>query len=230
MNEKQMFNKKIQDFENKRLNFEKKKQSIIDVALKKKTDELDKKIKKVKNYLKEFSKKQIDFNDYSRIKGKINNLQSKKGKINKNNFEIGDQVKVERYGQVGTIIEKKKNKFKVVLGQFEIYFESKDLVPNNDIIKREEKSIKNNTVKRSKHNLNLDLRGYRFEEVKFALEKHIDDLILSNIKKFSVIHGFGTGAVKKAVYEFIKGKDYIKSHRLGKEGEGLAGVTVIELK
>lgn len=230
MIEKQMFNKKIQDFENKRLNFEKKKQSIIEVALKKKTDELDKKIKKVKNYLKELSKKQINFNDYSRIRGKINNLQSKKVKINKTNFEIGDQVKVERYDQVGTIIDKKKNKFKVVLGQFEIYFESKDLVPNNDILKREEKRIKNNTVKRTNHNLNLDLRGYRFEEVKFALEKHIDDLILSNIKEFSVIHGFGTGAVKKAVDEFIKGKDYIKSHRLGKEGEGLAGVTVIELK
>ena len=75
----------------------------------------------------------------------------------------------------------------------------------------------------------LDLRGVRFEEVKELMDKAIDDALLSNTPYIRVIHGFGTGAVRKAVYDYIKKSRYIKSHRYGQEGEGLNGVTVITL-
>jgi DNA mismatch repair protein MutS2 len=76
----------------------------------------------------------------------------------------------------------------------------------------------------------LDLRGFRFEEVKPALEQAIDKALFSNQKNLRVIHGFGTGAVRKAVYDIIKKHTHIQSYRYGTEGEGLNGVTVLTFK
>ena len=54
--------------------------------------------------------------------------------------------------------------------------------------------------------------------------------MLSGLSTLRIIHGFGSGAVRKAVYEYIKYSPYITSHRYGGEGEGLNGVTIITLK
>lgn len=83
---------------------------------------------------------------------------------------------------------------------------------------------------KKKASFELDLRGYRFEEVKEAMDQAIDSAILTGIQSMRIIHGFGSGAVRKAVYDYIRSSSYIKSSRFGGEGEGLNGVTIITLK
>ena len=78
--------------------------------------------------------------------------------------------------------------------------------------------------------LSLDLRGKRFEEVRDLMDSYIDQAILANLETVSIIHGFGTGAIRKAVWEYLKHCPYAKSYRFGQEGEGLNGVTVVKLK
>ena len=78
--------------------------------------------------------------------------------------------------------------------------------------------------------LSLDLRGKRYEEVKDLMDSYIDQAILGNLESVSIIHGFGTGAIRKAVWEYLKNCPYVKSYRYGQEGEGLNGVTVVKLK
>jgi DNA mismatch repair protein MutS2 len=78
--------------------------------------------------------------------------------------------------------------------------------------------------------MQLDLRGVRYEDVHDMIDKFIDNAILSNISQVSIVHGYGTGAVRKAVQEYIRKSSVIKSSRYGKEGEGLMGVTVCTLK
>ncbi len=78
--------------------------------------------------------------------------------------------------------------------------------------------------------LSLDLRGKRVEEVNYLLEQYFDQALLGNLDQVSIIHGFGTGAVRKAVQEFLKNKPYVKNYRYGGEGEGLNGVTIVYLK
>jgi DNA mismatch repair protein MutS2 len=95
-------------------------------------------------------------------------------------------------------------------------------------VKKEKKS---HTSKPTSHYIfQLDLRGYRYDDVKPALDQAIDQAMLSNQPSLRVIHGYGTGAVKKAVYEQIKNHPEIKSYRYGQEGEGLTGATVIYFK
>ncbi len=78
--------------------------------------------------------------------------------------------------------------------------------------------------------LSLDLRGKRYEEVASLMDSYLDQAILGNLETVTIIHGFGTGAIRKAVWEYLKQCPYAKSYRFGQEGEGLNGVTVVKLK
>ncbi|HBG33713.1 MAG: hypothetical protein A2084_03600 [Tenericutes bacterium GWC2_39_45] len=147
---------------------------------------------------------------------------------------IGDQVYIIPYQQYGKIEGIKNDEFRVVFGKFDLYFKSTDLRKD-----QEKKEIKK-TIRQEKPNIGqtpekkatfeLDLRGYRFEEVKDAMDQAIDRALLSGLASMRIIHGFGSGAVRKAVYDYIRTSPYIKTSRFGVEGEGLNGVTIITLK
>ena len=92
------------------------------------------------------------------------------------------------------------------------------------------KKVTESTVPEKKGSFELDLRGYRFEEVKDAMDQAIDSALLSGLQTLRIIHGLGSGAVRKAVHDYINKSPYIKSKRFGGEGEGLNGVTIITLK
>ncbi len=76
----------------------------------------------------------------------------------------------------------------------------------------------------------IDLRGMTGEEAWLAVDKYLDDAVMYNIKSVHLIHGKGTGALKNALWKFLRGDKRIASFRIGKYGEGDGGVTVVELK
>lgn len=148
-------------------------------------------------------------------------------------FKVGDHVFIKSYDQTGIITQKVKNQYKVKFGMFELLFDSKDLkITDEPIVQRKttkQKAIESKPIV-SDVKMELDLRGYRFEDVKEELEKFLDTAVLNHMRSVRIIHGFGTGAVRKAVYDVIKNSPYVDSYRYGGEGEGLNGVTIIALK
>jgi len=76
----------------------------------------------------------------------------------------------------------------------------------------------------------IDLRGRNGEEARLELDKYFDDATVAGISTLRVIHGKGTGALKKYLWEFFRTDKRIKSYRLGNWGEGDTGVTIVELK
>lgn len=163
--------------------------------------------------------KQLDFDDLPK-------------EVNRE-LKVGDHVFIKSYDQNGVITQKVKNQFKVKFGMFELMFDAKDLKPTEEPTIRP-RTIKAKTVENkpvvSDVKMELDLRGYRFEDVKDELEKFLDNAVLNHMRTVRVIHGFGTGAVRKAVYDVIKSSPYVNAYRYGGEGEGLNGVTIITLK
>ncbi len=76
----------------------------------------------------------------------------------------------------------------------------------------------------------VDLRGMMTDEAILALDRFLDNAVMGRLETVTVIHGKGTGAVRKAVREHLKRSKYVKSFRPGRYGEGEDGVTVVELK
>ena len=76
----------------------------------------------------------------------------------------------------------------------------------------------------------LDIRGYETLEAESVVENYLDAAVMAKLETVTIIHGKGTGALRKAVHEILKRSKAVKSFRLGRYGEGEAGVTVVELK
>ena len=77
--------------------------------------------------------------------------------------------------------------------------------------------------------MEIDLRGMTVDEALDALEKYLDDAILSRYPSVRIIHGMGTGALRKGIWEYLKGQKGVRSFRYGDASEGSIGATVVEL-
>lgn len=146
-------------------------------------------------------------------------------------LQVDDEVKVLSYGQKGVLIEKvSATEWIVQIGILKMKLHQSEL----EYVKPEKQKAPavTATVKgRDSHvRLELDLRGERYEDALLRTEKYLDDAILSNYHQVSIIHGKGTGALRKGVQQYLKRHPRVKSYRFGDAGEGGHGVTVVELK
>ena len=147
-------------------------------------------------------------------------------------FKVGDEVFVKGWQRNGKITKINKDKYEVLVGNFTVTFTKNELSVAKTVTKPVTKPKKYNApgpVKKEAK-LECDLRGFRYEEVAPELDLFIDKAYLAGLSQIYVIHGFGTGAVRKACYEFFKKCPHVKSTRFGGEVEGLNGVTVVYLK
>ena len=76
----------------------------------------------------------------------------------------------------------------------------------------------------------IDLRGMILDDAIVAVDKYLDDAVMSHHNVVTIIHGRGTGVLKAGITEFLKGNRSVKSFRMGALSEGSDGVTVVELK
>ncbi|MFJ3386251.1 endonuclease MutS2 [Lysinibacillus sp. NPDC086135] len=146
------------------------------------------------------------------------------------NLVVGDEVKVLSYGQRGTLLEKVSDtEWVVQMGILKMKISDSDL----EYIKPEKEPVQRmaGVKNRNSHvKLELDLRGERYEDAIIRTEKYIDDALLANYGRVSIIHGVGTGALRQGIQSYLKKHKRVKSFRFGEAGEGGLGVTVVELK
>ena len=76
----------------------------------------------------------------------------------------------------------------------------------------------------------LDIRGMETLEAEGVVEQFIDSAVMGRLETVTIIHGKGTGALRKMVHDLLRRNKAVKSYRLGVYGEGEAGVTVVTLK
>ncbi len=76
----------------------------------------------------------------------------------------------------------------------------------------------------------IDLRGLMGDEAWLAVDKYLDEAMVANFERVRLIHGKGTGALRNALWQRLKGDRRVASFRIGAYGEGDGGVTIVELK
>ncbi|MFY4774659.1 endonuclease MutS2 [Metabacillus sp. RGM 3146] len=152
-------------------------------------------------------------------------------KKTEHSLKAGDEVKVSSFNQKGHLVEKTGDKeWQVQIGIMKMKVKESDLQYLGTPKEIENKPLA--TVKgRDYHvSLELDLRGERYENALMKVEKYLDDAVLAGYPRVSIIHGKGTGALRKGVQEFLKNHRSVKNARFGEAGEGGSGITVVELK
>ncbi|MHC8966925.1 endonuclease MutS2 [Priestia aryabhattai] len=146
-------------------------------------------------------------------------------------LQAGDEVKVLSWGQKGTLVEQvSNNEWQVQMGIMKMKVKEKDLQYISSPKPVETKPLAMVKGKDYHVNLELDLRGERYENALIRVEKYIDDALLANYPRVSIIHGKGTGALRKGVQEYLKNHRSVKNIRFGEASEGGSGVTVVEFK
>ena len=192
--------------------------------------------KEAKELLEELKNMQtLEYKEHelANIKHKIKNMNvnSDDNVLFEEELVIGDYVYIKPYEKNGNILRIKKDKYSVQMGQFVMDFNKKDLIKAAKPKDKPQKQTRLSGYNPAAHaSLSLDLRGKRYEEVKDLMDSYLDQAILANLENVTIIHGFGTGAIRNAVQEYLKKCPYVKSYRYGQEGEGLNGVTVVKLR
>lgn len=78
--------------------------------------------------------------------------------------------------------------------------------------------------------IEINLLGKTVDEGIAELDKYLDDAYLAHLPSVRIVHGKGTGALRKGVHNYLRRVKYVSSFRLGEFGEGDAGVTIVEFK
>ena len=189
-------------------------------------DELQSARKAIREHLKENSEK------YDPVEKKRDENYVLPRKLKK-----GDEVVIMTLGTNATLLEDpdKSGNVRVQAGILQTRVKVKDLklIENEVTVQSGDKKLKvsSYTVSRStSFKDEIDLRGMTGDEAWLAVDKYFDEAILAGFRKVRLIHGKGTGALKVALWKFLKGDKRISSFRIGQYGEGDGGVTVVELK
>ncbi|MBO4429284.1 MAG: endonuclease MutS2 [Clostridia bacterium] len=148
---------------------------------------------------------------------------------------VGDEVIIVSINKKGVVRETDGKTVTVVAGNMTMKLkpDALMLIDGEDVTYREKPQKKTHAGgDREIRSMSgeIDLRGQYGDDACFMLDKFIDEAKMSGLGEIRVIHGKGTGALRKAVTAFLKADQRIKSTRIGGLGEGDTGVTVAELK
>lgn len=167
-----------------------------------------------------------------------NNLQADDGDyVLPRAVRIGDRVFVKTLGSEAEIIsiDEKKNTVQVQSGMLKMKADISDL----RLIGAKKQPQKTNYGSRTVHtgskitssaSSSIDLRGTTVEEAILDLDKFIDGVLRTGLNEITIIHGKGTGALRKGIHIHLRKHPNIRTFRVGTFGEGEEGVTIAELK
>ena len=148
-------------------------------------------------------------------------------------IKIGDNVYVKSLEKVGEVqkINEKKREYQVKIGILttNVKFENCRKVDLHTI-KEDVKVTLSKEFSNKAFSFEINLIGQRVDEALFNLDNYLSEAILHNCEEIRIVHGKGTGILRKAVQDFLKTSVHIESFRLGKYGEGESGVTIAKLK
>ena len=170
--------------------------------------------------------------------GMIKEPAKPKKEYKPSDFKLGESVKVLSMNINGTVASLPDNKgnLTVQMGILRSQVNISDL----EIIDEKPAYLKKTTraggkgkIKMSKSlsvSTEINLLGKTVDEAIAELDKYLDDASLAHLSSVRIVHGKGTGALRKGIHQYLRRQKHVRSFRLGVFGEGDAGVTIAELK
>lgn len=219
---------------------EKEKKDILRKA-KSEADEFLKDInKKVENVIKQIRESDAKKDVIKEAKKIISEIKEEAEKLYSPNveaeagfgeFNIGSYVLIKNTATSGRIIQidKEKNKAVIESGSIKMLVDLGDLVINNSVqLNKPEPHY--HSMRSDATHYRLDIRGKKSDEAEFEIIKFIDNSYMSGLDRIEILHGKGTGALKKTVKNILDKHEKVKNYYFAPIEFGGEGITIIELK
>ena len=145
-------------------------------------------------------------------------------------LSAGQTVFYGKWNKNGSIkdLDPKRNQAKLDFGGVSLWVPIQDLSPSSVCERTSEQKGMNTVFASSRHCYSVDLRGKRSDEALEDLKRFLDNAVLSSIDSVEIIHGRGTGALRKKVHQFLTGFPGVSSYRTATEEQGGDGVTIVD--
>lgn len=158
----------------------------------------------------------------------------------KHDFHVGDPVLVKSYGQQGELLSQRgHHKWEVQIGILRMEIDENDLEKISKSAIRQSQAEKEqkerrhtgavHTIQTRRTSARLDLRGHRYEQAMSELSDFIDHALLNNLGTVTIIHGKGTGALRKGTQEYLQSNPRVKSFSYAAPNAGGDGATIVNL-
>ena len=148
------------------------------------------------------------------------------------NLKVGEQVLITHLGTKGTVFTEMDAKQEVMVqaGILKLKVHVSQL--KRDKVQEKPKARTHADIDMTTRivKMDCDLRGMNLDEAIDAVDKYLDDAVLSSLSEVSIIHGKGTGTLRSGIKEHLRKHPHVKAFRSGRYGEGEDGVTVVTLK
>lgn len=152
-------------------------------------------------------------------------------------FKLGESVKVLSMNLTGTIssLPDSRGNVTVQMGILRSQINISDLEiieEQNPYAPKNMRRTGGGKIKMSKSlsvSPEINLLGKTVDEAVAELDKYLDDALLSHLNSVRIVHGKGTGALRKGIHEYLRRQKHVKSYHLAEFGEGDAGVTIVNL-
>ena len=188
-----------------------------------------------------------DFKDSSALKQHevneiLHNIDNRKNKINltkkledqlkfnDTEIKVGDDVLVLSYNQRATVLEISGNNLQIKMGAMKLNIKKKEVRKIDSEPETTQRYISTSKVSSKKVGIDINVIGLNTEEAIRVIEDYMDKVILQGYDTFTIIHGLGSGILRKNIAEYLKNNRYVKSFRSGGQNEGGMGATVVEMK
>lgn len=242
---------RLSNLERKENQLEKKKEQILKEAKKEAqriVKDAKEKSEQIINELREMNKiRHLDQGKIASFKGQIHSLEEDFAtqeellfvdktidSLTEDDISTGDNVFVSSFNRNASVvsIDRKKKQAVVQMDNMKINVPFSILQKSKNEKQENTRSGVGKLYKEKAFNIKseLDIRGLDLEFAIDSVTKYLDDAYLSNMQTVTIIHGVGTGVLKKGVESILKSTKYIKSYRLGSYGEGGQGVTIVKFK
>ena len=202
--------------------------------------EIEEKKEEMLEIYKEFkdntSLKQHEVNDllHSMDKSKNNiRLQRKlenQPKFASSEIKVGDDVLVLSYNQRATVLEISGNTLQIKMGAMKLNIKKKEVRKIDSEPEVATRYVSTSNVSSKKVGIDINVIGLNTEEAIREIEDYMDKVILQGYDTFTIIHGLGSGILRKNIGEYLKNNRYVASYRTGGQNDGGMGATVVVMK
>jgi len=147
-------------------------------------------------------------------------------------FNAGDYVQIKNTETTGrlTDVHPEKNKGIISVGSLKMLVSLDELIPAKKDKQKILDSVSSGEIYKSMPKMRIDIRGEKPEEAEFEVIRFVDDAYTSGLERVEILHGKGTGALKKTVKDILKNHDKVKNFYFAPIELGGDGITIAELK